>query len=84
MLGDQLWLNSCLSENHSKLQQYSAHRILRGYTILHEGKQNPIELSLPDNDIVSKSEQEGRTLNLQFYNESDTIQMSRVQEKNMR
>lgn len=47
-------------------------------------KQNPKELSLPDNDIVSKSEQKGRTVNLQFYNESDTIQMNRIQEKTMR
>lgn len=44
----------------------------------------PKELSLPDKDIVSKSEQEGRTLNLQFYNESDTMQMNHVQEKTVR
>lgn len=50
--------------------------------MLHGNKQNPKELSLPD--IVSKSEQKGRTVNLQFYNESDTIQMNRIQEKTMR
>ena len=50
--------------------------------MLHGHKQNPRELSLPD--IVSKSEQKGRTLNLQFYNESDTMQVKRVQEKTVR
>ena len=52
--------------------------------MLHGNKQNPKELSLPDNEIVSKSERKGRTVHLQFYNESDTIQMNRVQDKTLR